>query len=1090
MKFFISVLGIIIGLMGCTKESSTSLFVLKYADETGVTFSNSLEEGPNTNVLMYEYFYNGGGVATADFNGDGWLDLYFTSNMGLNKLYINRGETGFTFFDATDISGTSGRIGPWKTGVSIVDINSDGKPDIYLCYSGAMPEEKRRNQLFINTTPKGSKEISFEESASKYGLDSPAFSTMAYFFDYDLDGDLDVILLNHNPKNLPNLNEEQTKELMSMDDSYKGSRLLNNENGFFKDFTKQAGINGSELSYGLGVGIGDFNQDGWPDFYLSNDYNVPDFLYMNNQDGTFSNTIHQAMTHISQFSMGNDVSDINRDGLLDIFTLDMLPEDNSRQKLLMAPDNYSKFDLNVRSGFHHQFMRNMLQINNGNGTFSELGQFSGISNTDWSWSALAEDYNNDGWPDLFITNGYTKDYTNLDFINYMDQFIQSKGRFLREDVLELIKAMPATEVRNYMFSGSKELKFVDATIDWGFTQYSNSNGAVYADLDNDGDLDLVVNNVNKQAFIYENTLKKDSRKFLQIKLEGNPPNTEGIGTSIKIYANEEVFYKEHYLSRGFQSSVSPIMHFGLGQFNQIDSMEVKWPSGKIEMKYGLIPNQRIHIKESDAKELQRIYDFNPGIFVDGDFNLPFRDKVPDIRDFVRQPLLHKEISVTGPIFRITDINNDGLYDVVLGGAQGIATQMYIGNKNGGYALKKNQAFEQDAEFHDTHIEVLDLDGDGLKDIYIASGGYHDLQWEDDRLVDRVYLQDKFGNFYRYQGAIPIKISTSVVAFDDINQDGFPDIFLGGGAIPGRYPENPLHYILMNNKTGGFQEVQSVLPDFGMISDVKWHDLNKDGQRELVIVGEWTPFSIFEYKSQQLVDVTSKYFQEKLLGLWNKIELEDINGDDFVDIFLGNLGRNTQLHPPLQIYYGDFAGNGDVVSVMTNTIQGNSYPYVSRDELLKRMVHLKKKFPDYQSFSKATISDLLLDSSQFLNADYLDNTLLISQKGSSYKKASMPSKFQWSSIHQIAFLDFNEDGHKDFVAFGNDSNLKLSLGRNSAGYGQLFKNKGNNVFEYIPPYKSGLNVQGDVRCVQWNKDELIIGSVGMSLQSFRLNKKPQ
>jgi enediyne biosynthesis protein E4 len=1090
MKYFKLVLGIVIGISGCIKEDAQPLFILKYADETGVTFANTLEEGPNTNVLMYEYFYNGGGVATADFNGDGWMDVYFTSNMGSNKLYLNKGQGGFIFEDVTAQSRTSGRLGPWKTGVSIVDINSDGKPDIYLCYSGAMPEEKRRNQLFINTTPSGSNEISFEESASKYGLDSPSFTTMAYFFDYDLDGDLDVILLNHNPKNLPNLNEEQTKELMSLDDSFKGSRLLNNENGFFKDVTKDAGINGSELSYGLGLGIGDFNQDGWPDFYLSNDYNVPDFLYMNNQDGTFSNTIHQSMTHISQFSMGNDVSDINRDGLLDIFTLDMLPEDNSRQKLLMAPDNYSKFDLNVRSGFHHQFMRNMLQVNNGNGTFSEIGQFAGISNTDWSWSALAEDYNNDGWPDLFITNGYTRDYTNLDFINYMDQFIQSKGRFLREDVLELIKAMPASDVRNYMFSGHKDLKFVDATNDWGFTQYSNSNGAVFADLDNDGDLDLVVNNVNKQAFIYENTLKKDSVNYLQIEFIGNSPNSSGIGTAIKIYARKEVFYKEHYLSRGFQSSVSPIMHFGLGQFNHIDSMEIMWPSGKMEMKYNLIPNQRIQIKESEATEIMRIKDFYSTIFVQGDFNLPFTDKAPSIRDFARQPLLHKEISVTGPVFKITDINNDGWNDMVLGGAKGMAAQLYLGNKNGEYTLKPIQAFEQDAEFHDTYLEVLDLNGDGLKDIYIASGGYHDLGREDDRLADRVYLQNQFGNFDQNKEAIPVKISTSVVAFEDVNQDGFPDIFLAGGAIPGRYPAKPFHYILMNNKKGGFEENQPVLPDFGIIADAHWHDLNNDGRNELLVVGEWTPLTIFEIKNGQLDDVTLNYFPEKLSGLWNKIELEDINGDGITDILLGNLGRNTQLHPPLQMYFGDFVGNGDIISIMTNTIQGSSYPYVSRDELLKQMVPLKKKFPDYLSFSKATISDLVLDSSQVLNADYLDNTLWVSQKGRPYKKASMPPQFQWSSIHQVAFLDYNQDGHKDFVAFGNDSNLKLSLGRNSANYGQLFKNNGNDVYEYISPQESGLIVQGDVRCVQWNRDELIIGSVGMPLQSFRLNKSLQ
>ena len=1086
MKFSAILIVIIMGILGCSAPSNPPSFDLKSPEETGVYFSNSLEEGPNTNVLMYEYFYNGGGVATADFNGDGWLDLYFTSNMGSNKLYVNKGEGGFSFEDFTASSGTAGRMGPWKTGVSIVDINSDGRPDIYLCYSGAMPEEKRRNQLFINTTPTGSREISFKESASDYGLDSPGFTTMAYFFDYDLDGDLDVILLNHNPKNLPNLNEQQSKELMGTDDPFKGSRLLRNVEGYFNDVTQESGIVGSELSYGLGVGIGDFNQDGWPDFYLSNDYNVPDFLYINNQDGTFSNSIHTATTHISQFSMGNDVADFNRDGLLDIFTLDMLPEDNSRQKLLMAPDNYSKFDLNLNSGFHRQFMRNMLQINNGNGTFSEIGQFAGISNTDWSWSALSEDYNNDGWNDLFITNGYTRDYTNLDFINYMNQFIQSKGRFLREDVLELIKVMPASNVRNYMFSGNKNLKLEDVSEEWGFSQFSNSNGAVFADLDNDGDLDLVVNNVNEPAFIYQNNFSKEQGQYIQIELLGESPNTGGIGAGITLYSKNGIFYKEHFLGRGYQSSVSPIVHFGLGIDNQIDSLKVVWPTGKVQVMNGINVNQRIAVKELDAIEERFVQIKETPIFETVPEELPFKDNRPELRDFVRQPLLFRELSVSGPVFKFVDFNKDGRKDFVVGGSKGNPTQIFLGNSKGDFSLMNIPVFEKDRNFHDEHIHILDLDGDSYDDLFIGSGGYHDFQVNDKWFEDRVYLQSPLGTLTKYERAIPIHISTGAVAFSDLNNDGFPDLFVGGKWVPGRYPENYPHYILMNNKKGGFEEYLQVLSDYGSITDAVWHDLNGDGKMELLIVGEWTSFSIFQFKNEKLEEVTNQYFSEKLSGLWNKIVLEDINGDDMPDIFLGNLGHNTQLEAPLHLYYGDFSSNGDIIPLMTNTIQGQSYPYVSRDELLKQMVSLKKKFPDYQSFSNAKISDILEDSSTNLVVHHLENTLLLSQPDKKYIRVNLPEEMQWSSVYEVAFMDYDKDGLKDFITFGNDSHLKLSIGRNSASYGQLFRNMGNGQFEYIPAYKSGLNIQGDVRYIDWFNDILVIGAVGMPLQSIRLN----
>ncbi|HMB63178.1 MAG TPA: VCBS repeat-containing protein, partial [Eudoraea sp.] len=500
------------------QEKKPPLFTLLGPEMTNIHFQNKLSEGLNANVLMYEYLYNGGGVAAGDFNGDDLIDLYFTSNMGDNSFYLNQGNMKFREVSAP--SGVSGRAGPWKTGITAADVNGDGLLDLYLCYSGALPPEKRKNQLFINMGNDKNNIPVFEEKAGAYGLDSPAFSNQAYFLDYDRDGDLDALLLNHNPKSLPVLNEVSTREFLKKDDPLQGVRLYRQTKGVFEDVTVSAGISGSALTYGLGIGISDLNNDGWVDFYVSNDYAVPDYLYINNGDGTFTNRLNESMGHTSHFSMGNDIADINNDGLQDIITLDMLPEDNRRQKLLLAPDNYEKFDLNLHSGFHYQYMRNMLQLNNGNGTFSEIGQLAGISNTDWSWAALLADYDNDGFKDLFVTNGYYRDYTNLDFINYMDDFVKSRGRLMREDVLDIIQQMPSSNLTNYYFSNKDGVTFSEETKTFGLDQASNSNGAAYADLDNDGDLDLIVNNINKPAYVYRNESGGNNANSLSVELRG------------------------------------------------------------------------------------------------------------------------------------------------------------------------------------------------------------------------------------------------------------------------------------------------------------------------------------------------------------------------------------------------------------------------------------------------------------------------------------------------------------------------------------------------------------------------------------------
>lgn len=1071
---------------------------------TGVTFENTLTEGLNTNILMYEYFYNGGGVAAGDFNGDGYLDLYFSSNMGENKLYLNQGGKRLTYQDATQKSGVSGRVGPWKTGVNAIDINGDGKLDIYVCYSGALPEEKRQNQLFINQGNNSEGVPIFQEQATAYGLASNAFSNQSYFFDYDKDGDLDMLLLNHNPRNLPILNETQTAELLKTDDPMKGVRLFEQqEPGKFKDVTIQVGISSSELTYGLGLGISDLNDDGWPDFYISNDYAVPDYLYMNNQDGTFSNSLETSLGHSSQFSMGNDVADINNDGLVDIITLDMLPEDNRRQKLLLAPDNYNKFDHNVRSGFYYQYMRNMLQLNNGNGTYSEIGQLAGISNTDWSWAALAADYDNDGWKDLYVTNGYHRDYTNLDFIHYMEDFVEKRGRLKREDVLEIIQNMPSSDVPNYIYSGSDRLRFTDMTSDWGLYQVANSNGAVYADLDNDGDLDLVVNNINQKAFVYENLSSSlTDYHYLQVALAGEGTNTYGIGAKVSLYAGDRQQVLEQYPSRGYLSSVSPVLHFGLGTSVMVDSLVVEWTSGKREKRINFQADDRIILDERDALfDGEKHNDSALPVFKKTSSPVSYTNPKVTRRDFDRQTLLISELSCSGPGMVKGDLNGDGLEDLFIGGAAGQSAVTYLQNPDGSFSYLQNPAFNTDKENEDTDAAIFDANGDGHQDLYVTSGGYHLFEPADPLLQDRLYLNDGSGRFTKATNALPALLtSASCVVTLDVNQDGAMDLFIGGRVVPGRYPEAPGSYLLVGDGAGHFKdETPSLAPDlskYGMVTDAVWTDLNQDGKGEMIVVGEWLPVSVFENVDGEFKNKTSDYFDALHYGFWNTVEIADINQDKQPDLVVGNSGTNLQFKAsfdqPAELYYADFDQNGSVDPIFCYHIQGRSYPYVTRDELLRQMVSFRSKYTSYERFANVTIQDLFsgeqLEQAGYLKINQVETSLFLSQEDNRYLKSELPVETQFAPVYTIDFLDYNADGHIDLLLCGNNSRLKLRLGKSDANYGILLKGDGKGGFTYINQVSSGLNLIGDVRGVVQFGELFLFGRNQLPLEAYELNKK--
>lgn len=1100
-----------ISIFGCQKQADEKqqeaapenpLFTLLTPEQTGVTFENTLTESLNGNVLMYEYFYNGGGVAVGDLNGDGLDDLYFSGNQVSNRLYLNRGSRNgepLKFEDITALAGVAGRDGNWKTGVTMADVNGDGKLDIYVCYSGNFPPEYLANQLFINQGADKKGVPKFVEQAEEYGLAGESTSTQATFFDYDKDGDLDMFLLNHNPKSLPILNELGTASMLKEDSPAYGVRLYRNDKNKFKDVTRSAGIQSSALSYGLGAGVADVDGDGWMDMYVSNDYQVPDYLYINDKKGGFKDQLSRRIGHTSHFSMGSDVADINNDARPDILTLDMLPEDNRRQKLLMAPDNYQKFDLNVRLGFNHQYMRNMLQINDGNGQFQEIGQLAGLSNTDWSWSALFADFDNDGWKDLHITNGYLRDYTNMDFLKHMSDFAQNRQNGLqRADVLELVYQIPSSNLTNYVFENNKDLQFKNATRAWGLDRPSNSNGAAYADLDNDGDLDLIVNNVNLPAFIYQNQANVLSKNhFLKIKTQGKGANTQGIGAQLTLYSGGQTQYLEQMPTRGYQSSVSPILHFGLGKKAVVDSLRVVWPSGKMQMLANPKIDQLLTVSETDATANFKWGEKINALFQEIPSPITHQDAKLEINDFYRQPLLVNPLSFSGPVLVKADVNGDGLEDVLVGGSKGQVSELFLQQKGGNFSKKATPAFAIDAASQVTDAVFFDANGDGTPDLYVAHGGYADFAPNDARFQDKLYLNDGKGNFTPSPNALPKMLtSTGTVCAGDFTGDGKPDLFVGGRVVPGRYPETPESYLLVNDGKGNFANrtpaVSPTLAKIGMVTDAARADLNGDGKADLVIVGEWMPITVFIQENGKLTDKTKAYFDKEYKGWWNTLLVEDLNGDGKPDLVAGNQGLNSQVRASdtemASLYYRDFDANGTIDPILSFFVQGKNYPFVTRDELVMQMSSLGARYPDYKSYADITLNDLFSDQelkgAGKLEANELKTACFVNT-GNKFQQKELPLEAQFSPIFAIASLDYDKDGKQDLILGGNISQGRLRLGKYDANYGLLLKGDGTGNFKAISQKQSGFRLIGDVRGILPVADKLLFGINQKQVKAYQI-----
>lgn len=1074
LVFFSRLFGLFLGIVifhpTFSQEFKTQ-FIKLSSKSSGISFKNQLQEDRENNILRYEYFYNGGGVAVGDLNNDGYDDIFFTGNMVSNKLYKNLG--GLKFEDASKKAGVSGK-NSWTTGVSFADVNGDGLLDIYVCYSGKGPIDTRKNELFIN---KGN--FQFEEKAEEYGLADPSHSTQGLFFDYDKDGDLDLFLLNHN---IQVINEMEFDAARSGRHPFAGDKLFRNDGEKFTDVSEESGIKGFSLGFGLSVNSSDVNQDGWPDLLITNDYIEQDYLYINNGDGTFSDLLKDYFTQISHFSMGADIADINNDGLPEIFTLDMLPEDNERQKLLYGPENYEQYDLMIRRGFHHQLMRNMLHLNEGNGEFSEVGQMAGISNTDWSWSPLFFDGNNDGKKDLFITNGYFRDYTNRDFLKYKgDYYFKQAVAKEVADTLHLVTSMTSTPVANYYFENQGNISFQNISNSAGFGEKNFSAGAAFSDLDNDGDLDLIVSNLNQNAEIFEN--KSSGGNWLKVQLEGPEKNTFGIGTKILAYSENQTFYLEQQPVRGFQSSVSPVLHLGLGSNTSLDSLEIIWPDQSREIKTQVPVNQTLKIIYAPGTKINWTKISAPIFFPTAAPD--FRPFPSSINDFKRQPLMVIMPSHLGPILSSTDLNNDGNLEIFIGGNKGTPGRIYS-FKDGNWEIYRG--FRSASEFTDGVALFHDFNGDSFPDLFLGSGGYHDYLSEDESLRDRIFLNDGSGVLVPQANFPKYFISTGTASVIDLNQDGSPDLFIGGKIIPGKYPESPYSKVLINDGKGNFTDQTSQYLEsekLGMITGSAVQDLNGDGSEDLILVGEWMAPIALVLENGKLIDKSSTYFPKNLSGWWNTLTQEDLDADGDLDLVLGNFGLNSQLKAspefPLNLYSSDFDQNGSMDPIIECYLGDGLYPFPSRDELLDQMVSMRSKFTDYASYSKAKMTDLFsaqeLESAQKLSIQTLES-LILEKTEYGFQVKSLPRIAQSFPVYSILSSDINQDEIPDLILGGNQSFARIKIGRMVAGHGLVLLGTSNG--EYLPqsPAESGIDIQGEIKSIlqfqQDNKRFIIFG----------------
>jgi hypothetical protein len=1063
-------------LISCEKKEK--LFTEISHVNSKIEFRNDLLENDKFNLVEYLYFYNGGGVSTGDINNDSLTDIYISSNQGLNKLYLNQGD--FVFKEISQSAGVQSK-GEWKTGVHMVDINGDGLLDIYQTRLGGYKNISGRNELYINNG-----DLTFTEKAMEYGLNFEGFSTHAAFFDYDFDGDLDMYLLNHSvhtERSYGNSNLRFNKSEKSGDKLFRND--INTGSLKFVDVSDQSGILGSNIGYGLGISISDINRDGCDDIYVSNDFRENDYLYINNCDGTFTESLERYINYTSRFSMGNAMSDINNDTYPDIMVLDMLPQDEFILKSSAGEDSYEIYKMKLDFGFNKQFTKNTLQLNNGNNSFSEISQLLGIHATDWSWSTLIEDFDLDGNNDIYITNGIVKRPNDMDYISFLSNEEISSGLVQNPSLKnsDLLKEMPDGKVSNYAFKNLSDLIFSDVSDEWGLDFKGYSNGATYDDFDNDGDNDLIINNINDKAILYRNNSKNINVNHIEIKFNGEDFNVYGVGAKVTIWSDGKSYYKENFLNKGFMSSTSSGIIFGLGKSNLIDSIHVLWPSKKSQKIYNIEASQTIQFNEAEA----RLNDQNSASEFESVFYdisekdlINYKHNENLFNDFNRERLIPYMVSREGPAIAIGDINGDDVYDVFLGSPSFQKSELYIGDINGKFTFSDQKDISEDLLSEDVDALFFDIDNDNDLDLYVVSGGY-EFPETAKSLKDRLYINDN-GLFKKQENLSQISQHNSVVINYDYNLDGYEDLFIGGRAISNNYGKNPKSYLLLNQKNGNFK-IDKIFNDLGMITDAKWEDINGDGIKDLITCGDWNNINLYYNDGNSLVK-DSTFIGNDLYGWWFSIETTDLNNDGLMDIIIGNIGNNTKLKPsknsPVRMYINDFDDNSKSENILTYTLNGKEYPLANKDELTKELNYLKRDFFYYKDFAGLEIdeifSDKLLSGSDVFFVNDFNSKVLIN-RGSEFEQINLPLMSQIAPVRDIQILDYNNDNNDDIILVGNNSNVSTYFGSFESSYGILLEGNGDGTFKYINQKKSGLKLKGDITKVlplDKNKSKFVIG----------------
>ncbi len=1059
-------------LFSCAKTEDT-LFESLPSSVTGIDFVNRSLERKDFNIFNYRNFYNGGGVAIGDINNDGLSDIFVTSNFEDNKLYLNKGK--MTFEDITTKAGITGKKF-WSTGVTFADVNGDGLMDIYVCNSGS--RDQRGNQLYINQGIKNGIP-SYKEQAKEAGLEDGGFSTHAAFFDYDRDGDLDMYLLNNSFTPIDKLGYVN---LRNERDKLGGDKLFRNDSPTateikFTDVSEEAGIYGSLIGFGLGITIGDVNNDNWPDIYISNDFYERDYLYINQKNGTFKEDLVNEMPHTSLSSMGADIADINNDGNLDIFVTDMLPGDDRRLKTTSVFEGYNLVDLKLKQGFWHQYMRNNLHLNNGDGTFSEVGQLAGVHATDWSWGALIFDMDNDGLKDLFVANGIAKDLTDQDFVeflgdrNTMQQMLDGKV-FNAKEFIDKISSVP---IPNYAYKNEGNLKFTNNAKSWGLEGPGFSNGSAYGDLDNDGDLDLVVNNVNAPLSVFKNkTNEKTKNHFLTVKLKGIGKNLNGIGAKVTVYQQGASIVLQQMPNRGFQSSSDHQMVFGLGEKATIDSVKIIWPDDKMQVLKSQKADQTLTLDYKNANQLfKEIIPVKMPLFADISANtLTYTHLESNFQDYDRDVLLKQKYSTQGPAMAVGDVNGDGLDDLYLGGAAGQAKQLFVQQKNGRFTESKQIDFGMDLTTENTDAIFFDADKDNDLDLFIVTGS-NEFTENAPELHDLLYINDGKGNFKRDVRFPSIFENGSCVAATDFDKDGDQDLFVGSRMISGKYGMNPSSNFYINDGTGEFKNqskrFMAEINELGMVTDAEWSDIDKDGFMDLIVTQDWGQIVIFKNERGRKMTLSSRIKDSE--GLWNCIKPADIDGDGDTDFIVGNIGDNTKLkvspENPAFLHVKDFDSNGTVEQIISClTEDGKTYPMVLKGELQRALPMIKRKYVKYTDYANQSITDMFTPEQM---KDCVERKItttktvfLINDGKGNFEMKALPIEAQYSRVAAIETGDFDKDGILDILLAGNFYDVLPEWGRFDANYGLFLKGKGKGNFEVKKSSDSGFKTIGQVR----------------------------